>query len=226
MERKSILLEVKDLDTSKRTAIIKHAAYNNIDRTKDISRKGMFAKSWGETKAENISLYFNHDGKQAPGKVLDVYEDNDFAYTKAWFGTHTLGNDVLTMLDEGIIKQASFGYKATQWKMMEVKGERIRELKEVIHPETSVLTVLQANPRAGIASVTKAFQGMTEDEIKSLAKHLDAIEKFCRNTNASDDCIIELLAQAQQTKQYILDSNTAFTHKQPDASAWKGWFPN
>lgn len=218
-----MLLEVKDLDTSKRTAIIKHAAYDNIDRTKDISRKGMFNKSWSESKSD-ISLYLNHDGKMAPGKVLDVYEDNQFAYTKAWFGTHTLGNDVLTMLDEGIIKQASFGYQATQSKMIEVKGERIRELKEVRHHETSVLTVLSANPKAGIGNVVKSFEGMTAIEVKQLAAHLEAVEKFCRNTKASDDCIISLLEQTQQTKNFLTQYNTSLTHKEPGDSAWAGWF--
>ena len=81
MERKSIILEVKDLDKSKRTAIIAHAAYDNIDFTQDISRKGMFNKSWSESK-DNINLYLNHNDEQSPGKVVDVYEDSQFAFTK------------------------------------------------------------------------------------------------------------------------------------------------
>ncbi len=138
MEKKSISFELKDLDREKRIAIIAHAAYDNIDYTNDISRKGMFTKSWNESKGD-INFYLNHNDEQAPGKVEDVYEDDQFAYTKAWCGTHTLGNDVLTMMDEGVIKKASFGYSTIRSNNINVKGKKVRELKEVKHFETSVL---------------------------------------------------------------------------------------
>lgn len=160
MERKNITLEVKDLDTSKRIAIIAHAAYDNIDYTKDISRKGMFTKSWKENK--DVNFYLNHDDEKAPGKILDLYEDDKHAYTKAWLGTHTLGNDTLLMLDEGIIKKASFGYYTTKSNPITIKGQKIRELKEVIHTETSVLTKMPANIKTNIVSVVKSFDGFPE----------------------------------------------------------------
>lgn len=223
MERKSITFELKDLDKSKRTAIIAHAAYDNIDFTKDISRKGMFTKSWNEDK-ENIAFYLNHNDEQAPGKVVDVYEDNKFAYTKAWLGTHTLGNDVLTMMDEGVIKKASFGYATVLSAPIQIKGQKIRELKEVKHYETSVLTKMPANIKAGVMSVNKAFEGVSEKEIKEFYQHLSVMEKFCRNTKASDGCIKAMLEEVENTKQFIKEYNTAFTFTKPDASVWDGWF--
>lgn len=223
MERKSINFELKDLDKSKRTAIIAHAAYDNIDFTKDISRKGMFNKSWAETKSD-INFYLNHNDEQAPGKVVDVYEDNQFAYTKAWLGTHTLGNDVLTMMDEGIIKKASFGYITEKSAPITVKGQKIRELKEVRHLETSVLTKMPANAKAGVVSVTKAFESITAAELKEFEQHLTSLERFCRNTKASDGCIKSMLEEVESIKQFISEYNTAFTLKQePGASVWKGW---
>lgn len=287
MERKAIAFELKDLDKTSRTAIIAHAAYDNIDFTKDISRKGMFNKSWAENKSD-INLYFNHDDTQAPGKVVDVYEDDKFAYTKAWFGTHTLGNDVLTMMDEGVIKKASFGYITQKKNFIDVKGQKIRELKEVRHLETSVLTKMPANMKAGVVSVIKSFDGLPElktlsaieqqvlkdislndqntlekliaisgqleptsdlymwitynisrradamgdirsqlrynsGELKSMKSHLATLEKFCQNTNASDDCIKTILMEADELKQFISEYNTAFTLNEPNASVWKGW---
>lgn len=223
MERKSINFELKDLDKSKRTAIIAHAAYDNIDFTKDISRKGMFTKSWKENK-ENISFYLNHNDEQAPGKVVDVYEDNQFAFTKAWLGTHTLGNDVLTMMDEGVIKKASFGYITDKSNPLTIKGQKIRELTEVKHLETSVLTKMPANIKAGVMQVNKAFEGITEKQIKEFYDHLTTLERFCRNTKASDGCIKNILEEVENTKQFISEYNTAFTLNEPGASAWKGWF--
>lgn len=220
MEHKSIQFELKDLDRTKRTAVIAHAAYDNINRTKDISRKGMFTKSWNENK-DDIAFYLNHNDEMAPGKVIDVYEDNQFAYTKAWLGTHTLGNDVLTMMDEGVIKKASFGYATVNSAPINIKGQKIRELKEVKHYETSVLTKMPANIKAGVVSVTKMFEG---NEIKSFYDHLQTLEKFCRNTKASDGCIKSILTEVESIKQFLSEYNTAFTPGAPDASVWKGWF--
>jgi HK97 family phage prohead protease len=158
-EYKAINFEVKDLDKGKREAVIAHATYNSMDRVKDISRKGMFTKSWKESK-EDIGFLLNHDENQTPGKILDVWEDDEHAYTKAFCGTHTLGNDTLIMMDEGVIKKASFGYIVEKKSYIEVKGQKVRELKEVKHLETSVLTKLQAHPDSKVISVTKAFEQM------------------------------------------------------------------
>lgn len=291
MEHKSIQFELKDLDHSKRTAIIAHAAYDNIDFTKDISRKGMFTKSWNENK-DDIAFYLNHNDEMAPGKVVDVYEDNQFAYTKAWLGTHTLGNDVLTMMDEGVIKKASFGYATVNSAPINIKGQKIRELKEVKHYETSVLTKMPANIKAGVVSVTKAYAGNMPElktlstaeqatlkrianndqlnleelirisagldtnsdlytwvtynisrradamgeirsqlrwnsaEIASMKSHIITMEKFVKNTNASDDCIKSIAEEIKNTKQFLSEYNTAFTPGAPDASVWQGWFKN
>lgn len=211
MEKKSIKFELKDLDKEKRIAIIAHAAYDNIDYTKDIARKGMFTKSWNENK-DNINFYLNHNDEQAPGKVLDVYEDDNFAYTKAWLGTHTLGNDVLTMMDEGIIKKASFGYYTTKSNPLSIKGLKVRELKEVSHLETSVLTKIPANNLAGVRSVVKS---MDTPEIKqfvnAMKAHVLTMENFCYNTKASDEAIKSIQIELENTKQLISEYNTVYT---------------
>lgn len=290
MERKAVPFELKDIDKSKRTAVIAHCVYDNIDKTDDISRKGMFKKSWSETK-DDINFYFNHNDELAPGKVLEVYEDEKAAYTKAWCGTHTLGNDVLTMMDEGVIKKASFGYITIKKNFIDVKGRKVRELKEVEHLETSVLTKIPANPLAGVRQVVKALGHLeiktlspteqsvlkriaasdmdilkilidlsaslepTSDlytwinwnisrradyigdirsqlkynsgELKTLEAHIETMERFCRDTKASDDCIKSVLLEIDNSKQLISDYNTALTQAggnplEPNASVGEG----
>lgn len=164
MERKSVPFELKDIDKGKRIAVIAHAVYNNIDRVDDISRKGMFTKSWNESK-DDIAFYLNHNDEQAPGKVVDVYEDQNNAYTKAWLGTHTLGNDTLIMMDEGVIKNASFGYIVEKSNRLVKDGRNLRELTEVKHLETSVLTKIPANPKAGVRQIQKTLKQI---ELKQL----------------------------------------------------------
>jgi len=288
IEYKSIPLKVNDVDKSSRTAVIAHAAYNNIDRTKDISRKGMFKKSWDEG-IDEISLYVNHDDTQAPGKVVGVKEDAEYAYTETKMGTHTLGNDTLIMMDEGIIKKASFGYITVKSKPIEIKGQKVRELLEVKHIETSVLTKMPANPKAGIVSVVKAFSGLLElktlndqeqaflqmiissgsklvrqaldladsldpdadlytwvnyfiqqqsswigdaksnlrwgrkaldHSMTDLKSHIQNMERFVRNTRASDDCIKSIEAELLSAKHIVSLYDTAITHEinEPAAS--------
>lgn len=203
IEYKAIAFEAKDVDRGKRKAIIMHAGYDNVDRTNDISRKGMFTKSWLENK-DDISFYFNHDKGQAPGKPTNFFEDDKGAYTEVYLGTHTLGEDTLKMMEEGIVKNASFGYVAIKTNIVE---GGVRELKEVRHIETSVLTMLQANPLARVMNVQKSFE---QDDFVELKHAIDEMEKFCRNTTASDKTIIYLQKQVEQAKSILskYDENT------------------
>lgn len=205
-ETKDIVFELKDMDKQKRTAIIAHAAYNNIDKVDDISRKGMFKRSWEQSKAEGIFFYFNHNDEQAPGKVVDVFEDTENAYTKTWLGTHTLGNDTLIMMDEGVIKKASFGYIANKTKMLNIQGKSVRELVDVTHIETSVLTKMAANDMAGVRQVYKSLSQTDADELNN---HIIIMEKFCRNTTASDQAIQNILNEILEAKKILLRYNTA-----------------
>jgi HK97 family phage prohead protease len=166
----------------------------------------MFVKSWNENKSD-INFYFNHDDEQAPGLVQDVYEDDNFAYTKAKLGTHTLGNDVLIMMDEGVIKKASFGYAVVKSNNINLNGKKIRELKEVKHIETSVLTKLPANPKAGVRQVNKSLYDLSE--IKSLS---DSELSILKQIIAGDQNTLLQLVQLSAT----LDSDS-------DLYTWICW---
>lgn len=185
MEKKAVPFELKDFSAGSRTAVIAHAVYNNIDRAGDISRKGMFTKSWKENK--NIDFLFNHEEKAVVGNVTRVFEDEEKAYTEVKFGNWTLGNDVLEMAEAGVLKGASFGYVAEKKSFITVKGKKVRELKEVYHGETSLLTVMPCNPLAGVVSLTKSLEGM---EIKQLSPtEQEALKKILVN----DQSILEQL---------------------------------
>lgn len=175
-EKKSLELEIKDLDTSKRTAVIKHAVYTSIDKVKDISTKGMFNKSWQETIPDFL---FNHKEGETVGSVKRTFDDDNGAYTEVKFGSWTLGNDVLEMASEGVLKGASFGYITDKKEFVTIKGQKVRKLKEVKHIETSLLTVLPAHPEAGIITLNKSLKdvdikALTEAEINFLKALVDS----------------------------------------------------
>jgi hypothetical protein len=218
-------LEIKDLNVNKRTAVIAHAVYDVVDRAfpvPDISRKGMFNKSWHESKSRGIEdtlgFYINHDPLKQPGLVKDVWETENKAYTKVWFGTHTLGQDTMIMMDEGIIRDASFSFKAIRREIREIKGKKVRELKEVLHGETSVVIgIPPVNPLAGVVSVTKA---MTPESIMvEFKNYVERMESFTRNSRASDDAIININNEIKTAKEFISSYDTANTREIPAPSA-------
>jgi phage head maturation protease len=286
-------LELSELSTEKRTAVIAHAHYDNLDRKRDISRKGMFSKSWREVKASEIKFLIDHDKTQQPGRVISVFDDEKKAYTKVKFSESTLGNDTLIMMDEGIIQGASFGFYAIKANPIKVGGKPARELREVLHDETTVTLGLDpVNPLAGVEKVTKALlpepelnielkalsqsefdilrrlnetdqsalQMLVElsgnvdknsdlyewvlwqlsrradsmgsirgqikynsGELKAIREHIDRMEKFCRNTTASDDCIQSVEAEIKAAKSVLDLHDTANTRliSEPSASVNK-----
>jgi phage head maturation protease len=217
IEYKALDLELSDMDRERRTAIISHAVYDVIDRFGDISRKGMFNKSWSERKAGNIRFDIDHDAGQQPGRVISVFENEKKAFTQVKFGSHTLGNDTMLMMDEGIIRGASFEFVTEKKAEINIKGKRVRELKEVKHIATTVtLTIPPVNPLAMVESVTKAGH----INVSELKARIANMERFCRNTNASDDCIKNLLEEITEVKSIISTHDTADTQQatEPDAS--------
>jgi len=214
MEHKSITFEIKDMSRDSRTAIIAHAVYNNIDRVGDISTKGMFNSSW--ERKDTVDFLFNHDPGQVAGNVIRTYEDETKAYTEVKFGNWKLGDDMIAMVEAGVIKGASFGYETEKKEFIQKGDRKIRVLKQVKHIETSLLTKTPANPLAGLVTMTKEAADAMLLELK---ENLAVMESFCRNTKASDDTIIGLLKQVDEYKNIITKYDTASTQVAPDGEA-------
>ena len=202
---KSIDFELKDLDKSSRTAIVAYSTYNNFDSDQDIVRKGAFTKSWKES-AKDIRFFLNHDKNMVPGKPTEFFEDERHAYAKSYLGTHTLGEDVLKMMDEGIITNASFGALPVKGKANKIPGKGY-EFKELILREYSVLTHWGANSESGVKSVSKELD-------------INKLEKFVRNTSCSDETIQMVLKVIEDYR--ATEDNTVSTQDEPDASVKDG----
>ena len=216
MEHKSIALELKDLDNQKRTALIAHCVYNNIDRTGDISMKGMFNSSW--ERKNKIDFLYNHNDRMQPGgSVLRTFEDEEKAYTEVKFGDWTMGNDLIAMIEAGVIKGASFGYETEKKEYKEMSGKKVRLLRQVRHIETSLLTINPANPLAGVVYLTKAED--IQDFIAEMKSHIKAMDAFCRNTNGSDEIIKAIDAELKQAQDLLSKYDTASTPTIKDGEA-------
>ena len=217
MEHKALPFELKDMNYGSRTAIIAHAAYGNIDRTGDISTKGMFTSSW-ERKGV-IDFLFNHDPGQVGGNVTRTYEDENKAYTEVRFGNWKLGDDLIAMIDAGVMKGASFGYETEKKEYIVKDGKKIRVLKQVKHIETSLLTKTPANPLTGIVSLTKAED--IQNFLNEIKSHINQMENFCHSTNASDETIKAIYAELKAAQDIIQTYDTASTPPVTDGEASK-----
>lgn len=192
MITKSIELNIKDIDMSKREAVIAHATYKSLDGDGDRSNRGMFDKSWKEN-FNLLRFFLNHKKDQAPGKVLKTWDDGDHAYTQVKLGTHTLGEDVLKMLDEQTIVAASFGFDPIKFKDIKGKGKDFLEVK---HYETSVLTHWGAHEQSGVVKVEKAASNFPSLNLKHLSQpEQDLLTLLISNGMNSIQAAIDLAVQ-------------------------------
>lgn len=197
-EQKSIPLELKDMSHGKREIIYAHAVYNNIDHYGDVARKGMFDKSWQESKA-GIGFNINHK-EEGPGRTIDVWDDEQRAYTHTKIDSTKQGDDLIEMVDAGIISSASFEYKTLKRNYKTVMGRRIRELTEVRHLASTLATYDNpaVNPLTGIISMTKTQD--VKNLLAEIQENIDGLEKFCREAKASDATILLILERVDELK--------------------------
>lgn len=186
---------VKDVDTGKREAVIAFATYKSLDKDGDRANRGMFDKSWKENQSM-VRYFLNHKKEQAPGKIIRLWDDSDHAYAQVKHGTHTLGEDVLKQLDEGIIVAASYGFDPQKFKPIKNKGNDFLEVK---HYEMSVLTHWGAHDDSGPVSVTKALETLPFT-LKQLSQpEQDMLVTILANDMSSLQTALEVAAELDTT---------------------------
>jgi HK97 family phage prohead protease len=196
---KSFDLAVKDVDMNTRTIVQAYTRYNIIDSDGDIGRKGMFNKTWSENMSR-IKHLLNHDTTKPLGRVEKMWDDSEYAYGQSKIGTHSLGDDFMKMAESGLITEASYGYKV----MKEQKGREGNELLEVKLWEWSSLTAWGANQYTPIISLTKGYNKAEQED--KIASRIKALERFCKNTTATDETIQLLLLELKQLQQLFIDN--------------------
>lgn len=200
---KNLSFDLKDID--RKEGIIKgyFSAFNIKDSDGDIIVPGAFKKSIEErgpqSQRPRIKWFVDHDPTQVPGVLLDLKEDDfGLAYTgKA--GSHNLGQDFIKMVESGIITEHSIGFRTEDEKQKE-DANYMYCLRLM---EGSSLKAWGANeytPITGMKAELKAEQ---------IAERIKRLEKFCKNTDATDECIEGLLIEIKQLSQLLIDISAA-----------------
>lgn len=132
------------------------AVFNNIDTGYDLMEKGSFTKTLAEKSPNQIKLLYQHDRYKPIGVIKEIKEDRKGLWIKGKLNVNTtLGAEVRSNMQEGVLDSLSIGYRATDYQYKEIGKNTIRVLKAVDLWEVSVVT-FPANPKATVQSVKSA----------------------------------------------------------------------
>jgi len=199
----------KDVDGKKGIVTGYFAHFDNVDADGDIIRHGAFTKTIKETgpasKRPRIKHLLNHDPSLPLGVLTDLKEDAQGLYYESRLGTHSLGQDFVKMAESGLITEHSIGFRTLKRNQLQDYEGYMKnpdkgwfEITEVKLWEGSSLTAWGANEMTPLT-------GMKSISVDLLIKKSEAIEKFCRNSTATDETIELLLIHNKQLTQAIMD---------------------
>ena len=187
MITKGFDISFKDVDTKQGIVSGYFASFGTKDSDGDIIDPGAFRKTMlerGPKGKQLIKWLLDHDRTKVPGKLLELEEDHFGAKYVGKVGRHSVGRDFLLMVEDGLINQHSFGFKAI--KEQYDHATKTNHIKELMMFEGSSIQFLGANPNTPITGLKSL-----EDALQMCAK----MEKFIRTSNATDDTLIKLNEQ-------------------------------
>ena len=202
--------------------------FGNVDSDGDIIKAGAFTKTvkeQGPNSAQpRIKHLMNHNPSMPLGKLLSLKEDSTGLVYESQVGSHALGQDFIKMVESGLITEHSIGYKTIKRNQLQDYSGYQRnpskgmfEITEAKLFEGSSLTSWGANPMTPLTGLKNAVN------IDNIISQQIAIEKFCKDSTATDETIEMLLLHSKQLSQYILDIKVNQPAKATDPNKWQGW---
>jgi HK97 family phage prohead protease len=169
------------------------SAFDKVDSYNEVAVKGSFKKSLDENR-DRIKYLLNHDVTKNLGPLNDLMEDDYGLFYRATVLPTTFGKDFMVMVQGGVIKEHSIGYK----EIASRQEGNIKYITEHKLMEGSALTGW------GVNQYTPMVKNLTEanDRIKTL-------ETFVRNTTATDETIQLLMLEIKQLHQLLIDTTPA-----------------
>lgn len=206
--------ELMDLNVKQGIITGYFSKFNNVDSDGDIIRPGAFTKTIRENGPQSslprIKHLLNHDPSLPLGVLKSLTEDSYGLLYESQIGSHEGGEDFIKMVESGLITEHSIGFKIIKRNLIQSYENYLKnpsagqyEITEIKLFEGSSLTAWGANPLTPITSLKSI-----NDIDLFVAKH-EAIEKFCRNSTATDDTINMLLIHNKQLAQLIVDMKSS-----------------
>lgn len=157
IQLKGIKFEAK-LSSDKRRIEAYASTFGNVDHDNDVILPGAFTKTIAEAlPANRIKTLWQHDWKQPIGRPVAMSQDSKGLITETEVSRTTLGNDVIALIEDGVIDKTSIGFWIPAGKSAQ-RPDGVREISEVALMEYSFVT-FPANDQA-IVTGMKALQEM------------------------------------------------------------------
>jgi HK97 family phage prohead protease len=190
---KTLVTEFKDVDMSSMTVAGYFSAFDKVDSYNEVAVKGSFKKSLDENR-ERIKYLLNHDVTKNLGPLNELMEDDYGLFYRATVLPTTFGKDFMVMVQGGVIKEHSIGYK----EIASRQEGNIKYITEHKLMEGSALTGWGVNQYTPMVKSAEHAQ----NRIKTL-------ETFVRNTTATDETIQLLMLEIKQLHQLLIDTTPA-----------------
>lgn len=204
-EYKSIPFEVKDIDLGARKLSQYFSAFNVRDAAGDLVLPGFFTKTLQEIGPKSakprLKHLLNHDIQKPIGLPEDAIQDNYGLLVTSNIGSHWQGEDFIKMVESGLITEGSMGYQV-------VKGQKVDKGRNLIEGRVMEVSSLTG---WGVNEWTPITAMKSEDQLSHAIARLEKLEKFCRNTDATDDTIEMLLVEVKQLTQLTIDLRSQAT---------------
>ena len=158
---------MKDIDTAGGRVAAYFATFDDVDK----HNRRMDQNAFRRTMKNNASRWyhlFNHNTSAIIGKIEDAGTDDKGAFFISKMLNTSLGNDIMTMYEEGILKEHSFGFEIIH-SIQQSGYELVKEVR--VHEVSSV--TFSANPAATTISVNAIMEWMEQHD-----KSSEALEKI------------------------------------------------
>lgn len=200
LEYKSISGNVVDVDSNGRRVVMNWSATDEIDHDNDLITRSAYNKTIKERGPEGSGLIYwltDHYASisNVPGKLDSLKFSGNHLQGIGVASKTNLGNDVLQLYLDGIIKQHSVGF-------IPVKSEKAKDhriITEVMLFEGSSV-LWGANSNTGTVSVGKSLK--TADETHA---ELDNLLKAFRNGTYTDETFSLLELRIKQIQKHYSD---------------------
>jgi HK97 family phage prohead protease len=194
IQHKSGAYEIKDISLEKREVLVYVSTFDTEDSDGDIIRKGAYTKTLSENMNRIKHLYNHYD---TCGVIKSLVEDNVGLLMHSKIGSHTLGNDVLAMYQDGIITEHSIGYNTVKSTRLALNGKDVNEITEIRLWEGSSLDKWGANEFTPVI-------GVSDKAVKQYAETLSKLTKALRSGSYSDDTMKSFEVQLLNIQKFLL----------------------
>lgn len=189
---KSISAEIKDINESQRIIEGYLSVFGNVDSYDEIVEKGAFTKTIKENGPKGtgrIRHFMDHNIFKAVGVFEELKEDERGLFFRSKLGRHTLGNDLMYMYMDGLVKEHSIGYDV------------VRDEKQ---GDTKVLTELKLWEGSSLQSWAANDQALVTDvKWADSFEKIEQIEQILRNSKMTDETIKNIELQLKVIRETL-----------------------